>query len=178
MKNLHIITACSRYSGVVSSAIKLVPEALKDHWFRVRWHIAFQNHTQPDPYGMGKDNEMLDLIPAEDWVWILDDDNLVHTDFFYALSDAWNLNPEKDAIVFTQNRKDGLGPVLQAAPENMKVGRVDTAQVVFKKSLIGVKRFKTDHRMADGIFYEEMFKNYPGAFAFVDLPVVNFNWQK
>lgn len=179
MRTLHILTACSRPDGIKNVLAELSIAALvPTHWFLIRWHIAFQSHLQQDPHGCVKDNELIALIPNDDWIWILDDDNLLHPGFFSALWKAWNDFPEKDAIVFSQNRKDALGPVLPAAPENMRVGRVDTAQVVFRKSLLGTDRMREDHKCADGILYETLDKKYPSAFAFVDEAVVNFNWQK
>jgi hypothetical protein len=177
MRTLHILTACSRPDGLLRSAARILAESFKEHWFLIRWHIAFQNHAQPDPHGAVKDSELMDLIPGDDWIWILDDDNEIHPAFFVALWKAWSDFPEKEAIVFSQNRKDGLGPVLLSGPENMRKGRVDTAQVVFKKSLIGPKRMIT-HPMCDGIFYEDLYQSSPAAFTFVPDPVVNFNWQK
>jgi len=179
MRTLHILTACSRPDGIKNVLAALSLAALiPEHWFLIRWHIAFQNHAQPDPHGAVKDNELMDLIPGDDWIWILDDDNAIHPAFFAALWKAWSDYPEKDAIVFSQNRRDGLGPVLPAGPENMRKGRVDTAQLVFKKSLIGPKRMRVDHRMCDGIFYEDLYESSPSAFAFIPDPVTNFNWQK
>lgn len=175
---LHIITACSRLSSLMRLADNVSWQASKagDVLLRIRWHIAFQNFYQADPHGCVKFNEMLNLIPSDDWVWILDDDNEVHPDFFKVLT-ATLLGDELGtwAFVFDQNRKDQLGPVLRACPENMRVGGVDTAQVVFKKKLIGDKRFPEASPYADGEFYSELYRLHPAFFRFVNKPVVNFN---
>lgn len=178
MKILHILTSCSRPFGVEKIAETLPFEACRDHWFLIRWHIAFQSHLQQDDYGGVKHNETIAMLPDDAWIWILDDDNLVHPDFFKALWKAWIAFPEKDAIVFSSIRKDKLAPGLKACPENMVLGRVDMAQVIFKKSLMRGMRFHENHKMCDGVLFEAMHKDAPGSFAFVDLQVINYNAQK
>lgn len=175
METLHVITSCSR-PFLLPDIAKAFDQREQKLRYRIRWHVAFQHPSQIDNHGTIKMNEMIDLIPADDWVWILDDDNLVHPHFFEILHSAFEVyGDHKKAFVFSQNRADVLGPVLRSGPENMRVGRVDTAQVVFKKSLIGPLRLP-DHRMADGIFYEELFKIHgEEPFKFFDDAVVNFN---
>lgn len=175
METLHVITACSR-PYLISDIAKAFDLREKNLRYAVRWHIAFQHPKQIDNHGTVKMNEMIELIPADDWVWILDDDNLVHPQFFDMLNCVFEVYANhKKAFVFSQNRADVLGPVLKADPDNMRVGRVDTAQVVFKKSLLGPVRLPDSH-VADGIFYEELFKIHgEEAFKFLSDPVVNFN---
>lgn len=146
--------------------------------FAVRWHVAFQHPNQFDLCGAFKMNEMVDLIPAEDWVWVLDDDNEVHPDFFTELAWHFDLYTAKQAFVFSQNRWDVLGPVLEAKPENMKVGGVDTAQVVFQKKLRGDLKLDVSSRVCDGILYAEMYRRNPDAFYFSKAVIVNFNAAK
>lgn len=178
MKTLHILTACSRPEGLENISRTLPNMCLFDHWFLIRWHVSFQSHLQRDDYGGVKHNEILDMLPEDAWIWILDDDNLPNPLFFQALWNAWNDNPCHDAIVFSSIRKDALAPGLKAAPENMIRGRVDMAQVVFRKSVLCGKRFRENDRMCDGTLYAAMYRDTPGAFAFVDLQVINYNAQK
>lgn len=178
MQTLHIITSCGR-AFMIPDIAKSIAAELRTHElsFLVRWHIAYQHPEQFDLCGARKMNEMIDLIPTEDWVWILDDDNTIHPDFFPTLNRAFQVWPKlKDAFVFSQNRTDALGPVLPAGPENMRVGRVDTAQVVFRKRLLGSERMLLDSKMPDGILYERIYKaNDPKAFVFFPDAIVNFN---
>lgn len=181
MQTLHIITACSRFPVLSDLAANVAKMAAHDPLsYLIRWHIAFQSGLEPDPHGCVKFNKMIDLVPAGDWIWILDDDNTVHPYFFLMLQTLFQYyaHTDKKAFVFSQNRSDVLGPVLHARPENMKVGGVDTAQVVFKKELLGsLLRFPEASKTADGEFYQELFAVY-GPELFVFLPndaVVNFN---
>lgn len=178
MKTLHIITACSRFSFLHLVLAESVAQAVRNQKpkHRVRWHIAFQHPSQVDSHGCVKFNEMIDLVPAQDWIWILDDDNDVHPNFFTALQAFFDLQTEKRAVVFSQRRADCLGPVLEAKPENMKPGGVDTAQVVFRKDLIGPLRFPENSKIADGLFYQQLFQIHgEKEFMFVSDPVVHFN---
>lgn len=183
METLHVITPCSRFILLHDLLENFMKQFSRDPLaFRVRWHIAFQHASDLDPCGAMKNNEMLELIPAKDWVWILDDDNTVHPYFFLMLQNLFlhysGVN-EKKAFVFSQNRADGLGPVLSARPENMRPGGVDTAQMVFKKEILGPLRFCDDPKMPDGILYEKLFQLH-GENAFVFLPdaVVNYNGNR
>lgn len=178
MQTLHVITACSRLGQLPALALGFFNFLPRDHKLpiKVRWHIAFQNTEQPDPHGCVKFNEMIDLIPNKDWIWILDDDNRIHLKFFELLSEylAKSIQSTTGAFVFGQNRFDALGD-LEAAPENMRVGRVDTAQVVFRKKLLNGLRFPEDSKVADGIFYEALYKANPEQFVFVKQIATYFN---
>lgn len=179
METLHIITACSRFVALARLADNVAFNITKkDLTYKIRWHVAFQNLWQPDPHGCVKFNEMLELIPADDWIWILDDDNAVHPKFFLMLDTCLNryAGTKTKGLVFSQNREDELGPILFAGPENMRPCGVDTAQVVFKKSLIGPIRFPEDSKLADGVFYEKLFQMQgESAFVFFSDAVTNFN---
>lgn len=185
MKTLHIITPCSRFDmlpGLAQNVAQCV-QATPPSQYTVRWHVAFQHPLQPDLVGAVKNNEILRMIHADDFVWILDDDNLVHPRFFTTLDDVMKIFPDHNAFVFSQNRRDELGPVLKAAPENMKLYKVDTAQVVFKKKLMWGLEFPEDTRTPDGILFEDMYGMAQAAgeedlFRFVDVAVVNYNWRK
>lgn len=81
------------------------------------------------------------------WVWMLDDDNLVHPEFFkIALEHA-----DAEAIVVSQIRRDG--DTLHAAPENAHPGGIDIAQALLRRSLIGDQRLLSQHD-GDGHFLE------------------------
>lgn len=175
---LHVITACSRFGflpALAQNVAALVPQGAG---LRVRWHVFFQAGDQPDLVGAVKNNEALNMLRDDDWVWILDDDNFVHPRFFGALRVLILNHPDKRAFVFSQNRRDVLGPLLPAAPQNMKLGRVDTAQVVFQRGLLCGMRFREDTRTPDGFLYEDIYEMDPDAFMFVDEALVNYNWGR
>lgn len=182
MDQLHVITSCSRFDELWRVSQAFYPAMLNTkgepaHTLSIRWHVAFQD-SRPDPHGCAKFNEMIDLVPEDAWIWILDDDNDIHPFFFQELEVAINVYEKAQAIVFSQKRKDILGPILHAHPANMRPNWVDTAQVVFKKSFLGDIRFPVDQYTADGITYQQLFKKDMAAFAFVDKPLVYHNGGK
>lgn len=177
MNTLHVLTPCSRLDYLAALADNFT-KSLRYHpeTYLIRWHVSFQSVRQPDLVGAVKNNEMLRLIPANDWVWILDDDNFVHPAFFGMLASMFVAQPDKWAFVFSQIRNDELGPVLRAAPENMKLYKVDTAQVVFRRGLLAGHFFPEDTNTPDGILFEKIYNLHnPDWFAFVEQPVVHYN---
>jgi len=143
---------------------------------RVRWHVALQSDDLPDPHGCVKMNELIDLVPNDHWIWILDDDNRLADGMIAYLPTLFKNRPEKEAFVFSQIRRDQHGPVLHASAENMFAIGCDTAQVVFKKSLVGNDlRMREDSAIADTKFFQIMYRIAEQKFLFVDEPEVYFN---
>ncbi len=58
-ERMHVIMSCSRPDNIPIIAptyLKMSP-----HPFELRWHIC-QQGPEPDPKGIAKNNEMLDMI--------------------------------------------------------------------------------------------------------------------
>ena len=117
-----------------------------------------------------------------DYVYILDDDNELHPDFFCDILAAKRINDEEDrtpsVYVFSQNvnGKDFTGlKIREAKPENMKVQKVDMAQFLIEKSLFEEFQFAPDTYTADGILIESIFNKYPEKFCFLDNVLCNYN---
>jgi len=175
---LTILTACSRrqnYAAMLQS-IEQSKHNVDPKLGRLDylWRIRYQKDNQPDPYGTVKDNELLDATYAG-WIWILDDDNLCHPDFFEVLLSKIINYPQAEAFVFAQDRGPKFGGLLRCGPENMIPGRVDTAQVVFKKEFLGDLRFPIGVYVADGILYQQLYAKDPKKFEFFNIPVTYFN---
>ena len=123
-------------------------------------------------------NKVLDFIPDDAWVYFLDDDNEMHPDF---PSEIWHMhkeNPESEGFIFSQyiGGRDFTGlEVRVAKPENVKVQKIDMAQFVLKMSLIGERKFLPMTYTADGIFIEEIYREYPEKFIFSDRVLCNYN---
>jgi hypothetical protein len=103
-----------------------------------------------------------------DWVAFLDDDTHLPPDYEDVVTDAMNANPSIEGFVFQQNDKRGLLRMdvdpqnqcsfifdLQEDPRlNRQLG-CDTGQMLFKKSLIGARRWRTQ-TAADHEFYKDV----------------------
>jgi len=132
-------------------------------------------------YGYTLINRLLNKIDEESWIYILDDDNELH-EKFYAVCDIITNHPDKEVIIFSQkvDKKDFTNlHIRESCAENMKVGGVDVAQMLVKKSAIGNLRFQAtngkSNYTADGIFIEQLYKLYPDKFYFESEVLSNYN---
>jgi GT2 family glycosyltransferase len=85
-----------------------------------------------------------------DWIYFLDDDNIVHPNFNDLLE---YMDRDKDVIFFSQifaNQKIRLMPV------TIDVGGVDTAMFVVKKSVMDNHKWEEGAYTADGILAKEL----------------------
>lgn len=115
------------------------------------------------------------------WVYVLDDDNILHEDFVESITDIINKHPNKKAIVFNQkiDKRDFTGLDIRIAkPENMMVQHIDMAQFILKRDIIGDNRFKLFDYKSDGHFIEKIYNNSPEDFYFLDKILCYYNFFK
>lgn len=85
-----------------------------------------------------------------DWIYFLDDDNIVHPNFNDLLE---YMDKEKDVVFFSQifaNQK------LRLTPVSIDVGGVDTAMFLVKTSVMQNHKWQEDAYTADGILAKEL----------------------
>lgn len=146
---LHIITALSRpwnlnvIAGSIATAYARASEG------DLTWHLRFDPERQ-HVGGQALKNAMLDDIP-DGWVWILDDDTLVHERFLEVVSAL--ADEHLDAIVVSQRRNDGR--VLVASAENAVVGAIDAGQAILNRRLIAGNRIPRTYA-GDGRWLEKL----------------------
>jgi len=91
-------------------------------------------------------NEFLDLyqdqFTQDDWVYFLDDDNILHPKFI----EEWNNLNSLDSSIVTWGQEGRLRPTDQP-----KIGNIDTASFMFKPYHLPKLRFEKIYE-ADGIF--------------------------
>jgi predicted SAM-dependent methyltransferase len=173
---LTIITALSR-PGYLPGIFESL-NAAEGHNLDIR-HYIIHPHGATHP-GNGRADMARNVEAAlssirDGWVWILDDDNSVHPGFFRRLEEEIAAQPEARAFVFSQERADERR-LLQAAPENVRIGSIDTAQFVLRRDLIGDLRW-CELPVHDGIFIQELYEQCPEDFRFVDEVLCYFNRQ-
>jgi len=141
----------------------------------IRCHELSNLHPAKSWFGAGTlRNRALQFI-NDGWIYFLDDDNLMHPKFAFTLNYWLQRNRAgKKIIVFSQLNSDG-SPRLTAAPQNMRLYHVDSAQAVFLASLIRSYRFRENCRTEDGLLIEHIHREHPDEFLFVDAPVSYFN---
>jgi hypothetical protein len=111
-------------------------------------------------------NYILDIIEkSKGWIYFNDDDNIMSEDF---RSIQGQLDLSYPVVVLSQKNHDGkircvYRTLLIASPENMKVHKVDTAQLIYNLDYIDGQRFEEDYNEADGMFAEEFYNKHKKA---------------
>src|SRR4051794_18544377 len=175
MKLLNIITPVSRienlpllYDNISYYAKRLkvvwwivLDNSLRKHYQNIHLndhdHLNIKLLVSPYTNGLGgyaQRNMVLDLLEEnkEQWVYNLDDDNILHPGFIdFFISDA-NID-NHDVVLVSQILSDG-NLRLKADADNIKVFHVDIAMYSFKlKALEGGVRFEEEY-CGDGYLVE------------------------
>lgn len=157
-------------------AVRFYLNEMAPHPFELRVIVAMQNRS-PDPKGIAKLNECIDLIEPFDpsWVFTLADDTTQHPSLFKRLAETIAANPDARAIVFGMWHPSGR--VLEAAPENCRPTLVGGGQVIWRRDFIGNHRFNyPDYGgRCDGHFIQSRYRESPDKFVFVNEPLTKFN---
>lgn len=192
---LNIITRCTRMHNLLT----IRDSIFKNSKFEITWHILFDtavlknidgdiltslsqkeiktyfvNGSSGD-FGYQMINKLIDGVDG--FIYILDDDNILHENF-YEIYDIIVKNPQKNAFVFNQKigGKDFTGlDIREAKPENTRKQGIDVAQFLLNKEVIGDKRFPHGY-FADGLFIEDLFKEKPDEFLFIDRELCYYNF--
>ncbi len=130
---VHILTAFSRRENMGEVHASIIRASDREPHVQLMWHQEFDPERE-HVGGQHLKNEMLGRI-KDGWVCILDDDTIMHPKFLQKIYRAYHHHPHVNAVVVSQRRTTGV--VMQARPENMKVGLVDAGQVVIRRDFIG-----------------------------------------
>jgi len=126
-------------------------------------------------FGIKQKNYGIDLI-EDGFVYILDDDNIVHPGLFCEMKEAFGRCDKKKAFVFNQQRWDIHG-LLRAKHENMRPCHIDNSQFVVHRKLIGDLRYDlTKAGIEDFLFFREIYDKYPEEFEFIDRTLAFYNY--
>ncbi len=158
-----IVTACSRPQNLPRILDSIVPNAPRDTLWAVIHDLTSRGfdtgslvqcrdfkvlHTSyvsgNQGWGHQARNEWLDQNVLG-WTYFLDDDNLLHPDFWKCMND-----PKFPVHVFAQERSPG-----QVKNASLDVCHVDLAQCVFLREAVGDLRFNL-HYEADGEFISRL----------------------
>lgn len=122
--------------------------------------IIEESYHRPGTAGKAQINHVLHnrLRNSQTLVWVLDDDNLPHPDFFLAIRNAAAYHPTAHGFAFAQE----LGPdiVCSVSPESMRECHIDQAQYIWNESERGNILIPECYN-GDGMFVETLYTNYP-----------------
>lgn len=196
MVKLHFLTRCSRPENLTTIQQSLYTEDVD-----VLWHILFDCKSIKDLdsellLSISKSNTFLYFTKSDKndylypqlslviekitdgYVTILDDDNIVHPDFFLNIKREISSHSDKKVFVYDQqvDGKDFTGlTIRKAIPENMVLKGVDSGQYVIEKSIYNNFKYQPGYD-SDGKFIELLFNKYPSIFHFVPKVLCYYNF--
>lgn len=147
---------------------------MEPHPFEIRWLIGMQG-PEPDPKGINKENELIDMIPGVGWFLTQADDTFHDPSLFRRIAEIIEANPNAGLIAFSGQR--GPGGVLNACPENACVCHMCGSQIVIKKEFMGSDRFNYQEHgvLSDGRMIEHLKAKDPSRIVYVDELLTYFN---
>ena len=171
---LHILTAMTRPQNLPKMAESLIPAAAAG--VELTWHFGY-DVDRKHIAGQAVKNRLLDTITApDDWVWILDDDNTAHPDFFGRLAETVAANPSVRMIACTQIAPSG--PCRSVSRDSLKACRIDAAQVVIRCDAVGQHRLREIYA-GDSQWIEKIADSLqPDEIAYIHEDVVHYNWLR
>ena len=184
---INIITRCTRPANleiVKESIFNNIPNECT-----IDWHIVFDtmvlkdidaellnrlsnDNTQfhfkkGDGWGLSQLNDLIQKL--EGWIYHLDDDNILHENFYSTIQKESKENSNITAFVFSQ-KVGGIDfskvDIREAAPENVAVQKIDLAQWLIHSELHLNNLYGSGYR-ADGEFIESLFKENQDSFKFI-----------
>ena len=107
------------------------------------------------------------------WTILIDDDNIIHPDYFSALEGLIEGNTSSSVFVYNQVLEDDS--IRLCSPENTVVGSIDLAQFTFHTDVMSLASFKAGY-CGDGEFIEELHKRVPEDFRFINKELCYYNY--
>jgi len=200
MIKLNIITRCTRPNQLS----KVKDSIFKTIHFDIKWWVVFDTRVIKDidadflanlqllggealyfkgengDFGHTSLSKTIDRI-EDGFVYFLDDDNIIHENFYDKIYKSIKENPHKKGFIFSQKvgGKDWTGlDIREAKSENTKVQHIDMAQFLLSRELIGDNRFIQGDYKADGYFIEKIYNDNKNDFFFIEEPLCYYNWLK
>jgi hypothetical protein len=118
-------------------------------------------------------NQHLDQIKSG-WVFIHDDDTVLHPHFFQALRGNIEAQPQLKGWLFSIEDHQWKRA---CAPQYVRKGYIDLGQYVLERSLIGNTRYTTAYGF-DGIFMEEIYQRNPELVGIDQRFLIYHNWLR
>jgi hypothetical protein len=162
---IHIITPCSRPDNL-KTVSKSIPETCK--WTvsmdsNVTCDVTLENATVirgpfTGNYGNEVKNYALDTgkFNDEDWIYFLDDDNIIHPQWWPTVSKLLKL--DRGMMVWGQKFKEGKTRL--RATSNPAIGNIDLASYMCKWSALKNFRFDKTLYEADGLLAMQVHKKF------------------
>jgi glycosyltransferase involved in cell wall biosynthesis len=196
---ISIITRCTRTSNLltIKEGVLNSPKGVN-----VNWHIVFDTGALKDidaevlsnltdtanvklHFVKGQQGGLLypevsDIIRTikSGWIYLLDDDNIIHEDFYKTIKASIKNLPIAQVHIVSQlvAGRDFTGQEIGVASrENTAFQKIDIAQMVINRSIFDTHSFSANYA-ADGFFIEEVLKTHGDAFVWIDKVLSHYNY--
>jgi len=206
-KKLNILTRCTRLQNLLEvrqSIFNHLEKSPHSKCIDLYWYILFDtsflsqiptdilnfskdkrikfrfSKGQPQDLGHNLINECINDDIESGWVYVLDDDTVMHQDFIDSIYEAISNNKDIGGIFFHQ-KVDGKDftkkDIRYATPDSVKVSKIDFGQFILKREIISDTKLVSGTYVADGIFIEEIYnKNDKSQFLFLDKILSYYNF--
>lgn len=116
-----------------------------------------------------------DIVSSNKGLWniLIDDDNIVHPDYFSSLESLIQGNTTSSVFIYNQVLEDDS--IRLCSPEATVVGSIDLAQFTFHSEVMELASFGAGY-CGDGEFIEELHKRVPEDFMFIDKNLCYYNY--
>ena len=126
-------------------------------------------------YGNAQRNHGLTKLAQYGYVYFLDDDNLIHENFFDEILKAINFHPCAAGFFFNQQRDDRGPFVHEISHDHIKSnGLVDTSQFIVKYDCINDLRWENFYQ-SDGKFIHDFYEQNDGNLIHINKPLCYWN---
>lgn len=166
----------------------VISQKLITYFPHIRLMYRHETYQGKSIGGHGQRNQALDLIQNsvflnDSYVYILDDDNILHPDLLTVMRDYIEYEPQRKGFIFSQiyDTESTREPhkwkylIRMTSPEFVKPCYIDTAQYLIHTDLIGSTRVEADNFNGDGKFIQEIYKKDPSKFTFLTQPLCYYN---
>ena len=196
---ISIITRCTRTSNLltIKEGVLNSPKGVN-----VNWHIVFDTGALKDIDAEVLSNltdtvnvklhfvkgqrggllypEVSDIIRTikSGWIYLLDDDNIIHEDFYKTIKASIKNLPIAQVHIVSQlvAGRDFTGQEIRVASrENTAFQKIDIAQMVINRSIFDTHSFSANYA-ADGFFIEEVLKTHGDSFVWIDKVLCHYNY--
>tara|TARA_B100000767_G_scaffold272477_1_gene300227 strand:- start:205 stop:2079 length:1875 start_codon:yes stop_codon:yes gene_type:complete len=196
---ISIITRCTRTSNLltIKEGVLNAPKGVN-----VNWHVVFDTGALKDidaevlsnltdtnnvklHFVKGQSGGLLypevsDIIKTikSGWIYLLDDDNIIHEDFYKTIKASIKALPIALVHIVSQlvAGKDFTGQDIRfASRENTAFQKIDIAQMVINRSIFDTHSFSANYA-ADGFFIEEVLKTHGDSFVWIDKVLSHYNY--
>lgn len=177
LNNIELLTQANEIQvewRIIFDGNKIEP--YKDDILNEPW-IKYEFHESPGVSGNSQRNKGLSYyryLPTKEWIWFLDDDNVMYAQMLNELKHL--LISQWEGIIVQQMFND-LSIRNISHCHMVKPGLIDTAQFILSTNIIEKTMWNIGSYEADGLFIKEIYNKHKDKFLFINKPLCFYNFE-